>query len=84
MITELLRDHAADVHLRGCPAQPCTCLRDRRAGDLMREAAARIEVCLEAIDLAIGEQDNTEKVIDRIKAARYALLAARPEPFKAT
>jgi hypothetical protein len=41
----------------------------------LREAAARVEVAIEAIDLAIGEQPDLEKVMRHVHAARYALLA---------
>ena len=52
------------------------CVED---GDLMREAAARIEVCLEAITEGIGDQDNPEHMLKALRRAHYALLAKHPD-----
>jgi hypothetical protein len=52
------------------------CVED---GDLMREAAARIEVCLEAITEGIGDQDNPAHMLRALQRAHYALLAKHPD-----
>jgi hypothetical protein len=71
-----LRNCAADVHARDCAAHHtyCSCGLLGRCGDMMREAAARIEVALEAFDLP----DKTDA--ERIRVARYALVAERKAP----
>jgi hypothetical protein len=71
-----LRDCAADVHARDCLAHhaPCSCGLLGRCGDMMREAAARIEVALEALNL------SNKTAEERIFIARYALAAERKAP----
>jgi len=72
-IVDQLRDHLADVHGGTCERRTiaCTCHYERRAEELMREAAARIEVALEAL-----QEDNPTSR----RRALYALIAPRPEP----
>ena len=48
-------------------------------GDLMREAAARIEVAIEAITELIGAQPNVEQMLSCARKAHYALLAKHPD-----
>src|SRR5262245_40065051 len=72
-IVDHLRNHLADVHGKNCDRRttPCTCHYETVAEELMREAAARIEVALEALI----EDNETSR-----KRALYALVAPRPEP----
>lgn len=65
MIVDELREHAGT-------------LPEGKTGDLLREAAARIEVCLDAIELAAGAQLDSQSVLRHVRAARYALTAPRP------
>jgi hypothetical protein len=44
-------------------------------GDLMREAAARIEVAVEAITEGIGDQDDPAHMLRALQRAHYALLS---------
>ncbi|RPI44639.1 MAG: hypothetical protein EHM67_03520 [Hyphomicrobiaceae bacterium] len=71
-----LRNCAADVHARDCMAHhaPCSCGLLGRCGDMMREAAARIEVAIEALNL------SNKTAEERIFIARYALTAERKAP----
>lgn len=75
-IVDNLRNHLADVHKSTCSRSiaKCDCHYDKAGEELMREAAARIEVAIEAL------QENNETSRAR---AIYALTAPRPEPFVA-
>lgn len=70
------RDHAADIHSQGCPQRltRCTCDRSKKSDDLLREAAARIEVAVEALQPLLEGDKEHSKII---RAAYYALTAAR-------
>jgi hypothetical protein len=74
-IVDTIRYHLADVHGPNCDRRTimCTCHYDKNTEEIMREAAARIEVAIEAL---------TENNDTSIKRALYALIAPRPEPFK--
>lgn len=75
-----LRDCAADVHTRECLAHhtACSCGLHGRCGDALREAAARIEVALEALAAAIGDPAQADKWA---RAAHYALTSERKTAF---
>jgi hypothetical protein len=77
-IVDELRDCAADIHTRECTAKHtlCTCGFASRCTDLLREAAARIEVALEALAEIID--DNKTSAVRR---AEYALTTDRKAPF---
>jgi hypothetical protein len=74
-VVDQLRDHIADVHGADCDRRtvPCTCHYEKRAEELIREAAARIEVAIEALQ---GSDNRPPS----IQAALYALTAERPAP----
>lgn len=71
------RDHAADVHSNGCPQRlhRCECGRSRQSDELLREAAARIEVAIETLEPMLQYDDPA--IAKVFRAAYYALTAAR-------
>jgi hypothetical protein len=71
-IIEQLRDHVADTHRRDCAHNraKCICGYDQRTEELIREAAARIEV---AVDALTGSSERPPS----LKGAFYALTAER-------
>ena len=76
-IVERLRGHANAAHCSDCP-KPCDCDYSKMTDELLREAAARVEVTLEALAAAI---DHPVDAVRWAKAARYALTTERREPF---
>jgi hypothetical protein len=74
-----LRNAAADIHSRDCPQSrlTCDCGRQRAADDLLREAAARIEVAIEALRGGVEGGGDDAKVI---RVALYALTSDRKAP----
>jgi hypothetical protein len=79
-VSDGLRDHAADVHARDCPAREpactCTCGHSLRSAELLREAAARIEVAVEMLQPYTKIEEDIE-LLRAARAAYYALTAER-------
>lgn len=79
-VSDSLRDHAADVHARDCPAREpactCTCGYNLRSAEMLREAAARIEVAVEMLQPYLRIEEDIEQ-LRAARAAYYALTAER-------
>jgi hypothetical protein len=78
-IVENLRAHVSEDHLPGCDGRfyDCTCGYDKHGEEIMTEAAARIDLALAAIDLAMEIAPDWPAVEAHIRYARKALLDIR-------